>query len=916
MNIKSRTVFSFLLCLSLCLLLLPAAFAAGETHDDSSVITGFESLGDSAVIDTNYKLAMIELCKLFPAQISVRTGSLSRTLDVSWECLEDYDEDLDVFHFVPVFADYTVADSTEPPVITVNVLGRIEIPPLIDMPDEDLEPAPVFGSSYKRRGVLPSYYNAYELGVLPPVRNQGNYGTCWAFATIAAMEADLIHDGNAGTDIDLSELHLAYFTYHDFLDEKGCSSGDHIVLNGADYLKAGGSAFNASLRAANMLGPVQEAEVPYGWADSYAPDPAAGRSGVFQVTDMRMISLKDAAAVKAAIVDHGAVCTVYRSEGKYYSATYNSYYYSGKENRNHVITLVGWDDAFPAENFRQGTAPGNGAWLVRNSWGTNEYNHSGYFWLSYYDTSLAASVNVIDVQPWRYDHCYSYDSIPSTWFWKAAGVEAVARQIYQVDGGEEIQAIGYYSEMNSNSVSLSLTYGDKTVTASAEIVNRGYLLIPLPEPLLIEEKGPVTVECRITSGETPLRYYIEHSKNYSGQYTYDNTNMIPFSVDFNAACDSGGMLVNGHSTNYDGPFKLFTCDAAVPPGLAIDQSNFPDNAFRAYVAEEFDKNGDGALSKSEIGAVTIIDVGEDGEKAGAIANLQGIEHFTKLQHLFCYHNQLEALDVSGNTALVSLYCSENQLTALNLSKNTALLYLDCCDNRLTALDVGKNIALEVLWCSGNKLKLLDLSKNIALVDLECGSNALSALDVSGNTGLTGLDCGGNNLTQLDVRNNAVLEVLDCSGNKLVKLNIACCPSLLKLMAEVQPEVEDGVVTYFNMSGSAGDPFDEDPLEEASFLLLSYDADVVLIFSAEPDFLLPAGLNEICEEAFAGGAFVSVHVPESVRTIGPRAFADCPYLSYILISGADVSIAEDAFAGDSEYTVFRPDENESKDVLLP
>lgn len=50
MNNKSRIVLSFLLCLSLCLLLLPAAFALGETHDDSSVITCFESLGDSAGI--------------------------------------------------------------------------------------------------------------------------------------------------------------------------------------------------------------------------------------------------------------------------------------------------------------------------------------------------------------------------------------------------------------------------------------------------------------------------------------------------------------------------------------------------------------------------------------------------------------------------------------------------------------------------------------------------------------------------------------------------------------------------------------------------------------------------------------------------------------------------------------------------
>ena len=62
---------------------------------------------------------------------------------------------------------------------------------------------------------------------------------------------------------------------------------------------------------------------------------------------------------------------------------------------NHAVTIVGWDDDYPATNFVK-DAPGNGAWLVKNSWGAeteNAPNHStwgknGYFWVSYYDQSI------------------------------------------------------------------------------------------------------------------------------------------------------------------------------------------------------------------------------------------------------------------------------------------------------------------------------------------------------------------------------------------------------------------------------------------------------------------------------------------------------------------------------------------------
>lgn len=72
--------------------------------------------------------------------------------------------------------------------------------------------------------------------------------------------------------------------------------------------------------------------------------------------------------------------------------------------------------------------------------------------------------------------------------------------------------------------------------------------------------------------------------------------------------------------------------------------------------------------------------------------------------------------------------------------------------------------------------------------------------------------------------------------------------------------------------------------------------------AVPDLVLPAGLTAIDAEAFEGGAFTCVKIPDYTVTIGPRAFANCPNLRYIYIPAATTTIDPTAFGNNSQLTI--------------
>ena len=268
-----------------------------------------------------------------------------------------------------------------------------------------------------------SFEEYYVTPNLPKLHSQSPYGTCWAFATTALAEISYMKQ-HPGESIDLSEAVLAVASFKQPADPLGnVNDITRCTLSGKDLLNRGGD-FPYGIKAMSMwYGLVPESVAPYYRAAQYANNGISAdilKNRAVCLDHFEAFPSDDSNAIKQAIIDNGAVGFVYCDEGKYYDGTTNSYYNPDASFANHAVAIVGWDDNYPAENFK--TRPqGNGAWLIRNSWVESSaqlFSHYGYFWISYYDADFDGfencySLKVCDAD--GYDNNYQYDgSLKST----------------------------------------------------------------------------------------------------------------------------------------------------------------------------------------------------------------------------------------------------------------------------------------------------------------------------------------------------------------------------------------------------------------------------------------------------------------------------------------------------------------------
>ena len=282
----------------------------------------------------------------------------------------------------------------------------------ISFDENGVKPSPYVpsGTVLQPSGSLPASYKT----ITTPIRTQGSYNTCWAFSGIGAMEAFLSHDGKG--DHDLSENHLAWWSTKAYN-----SSGIGWQMNDLDY--GGYSKIHAGYFA-SWQGPKTESElpyynsgnndVPYNMDDSYT---IYGATGMIYVNN-------DITSIKTAIYKYGGIATSYNN-GNGYNSDRSAYYQGGTATRfsGHAITVIGWDDNYSRNNFDASDRPeGDGAWLIKNSWGDG-VGDNGYLWVSYYDRYIfdvytwGANIAFTSVRTMNnYDRLYQNEKYGATFY--------------------------------------------------------------------------------------------------------------------------------------------------------------------------------------------------------------------------------------------------------------------------------------------------------------------------------------------------------------------------------------------------------------------------------------------------------------------------------------------------------------------
>ncbi|HOJ69207.1 MAG TPA: lectin like domain-containing protein [Candidatus Hydrogenedentes bacterium] len=355
-------------------------------------------------------------------------------------------------------------------------------------------PSPVDLSHLQRGGGIakdgiPASFDWRTLGGMTGVKNQGICGACWSFAVCAVLEGWLkVH---TSATWDFSENHMK--NHHGFV-WGSCAGGNNQIA--AAYLGRG-------------AGPWLEADDPYTpWTVTEPVNPDGGARFYAQFMPLYSVAPGgDRSLVQQAIMDYGPLSATMIWNDNSYNSTTKTYYYSGNgtgsEDYGHMVTLVGWDDAKVVPG-----APGPGAWICKNSWGTS-WGESGYFYLSYHTSrSLEEVAGFFDLVPAStIGRIYQYDPLGllgnagdgNTTGWCANQFTAVENETltavatYAVDQNLSAQITVYSGGYSGGG------FSNPVATVSGVFEEAGFFVIPLPQPVPLTAGQPFVVAIRFQS---------------------------------------------------------------------------------------------------------------------------------------------------------------------------------------------------------------------------------------------------------------------------------------------------------------------------------------------------------------------------------------------------------------------------------
>ena len=352
-------------------------------------------------------------------------------------------------------------------------------------------------NSLVRSSQIPSTYNSVDEGFVTSIKNQNPYGNCWAYAACSVAESYLIKKGMASSDIDLSEAHLNYYMYHNKGDKYENTDNDQTnVIGKYSFTDVGADPRMLQLAMSNF-GLASETIYPISKITTMQGSKEDQNNTQYVMTNSNLLCQQakgNESIIKQAILDNGSVLACYYDTSTAYK---NSNYYNSNEvnSFNHAISIVGWDDSYAANNF-DNKPTRNGAWLIKNSWGTG-FGNQGYFWMSYDEYSLG-SVYSYEFKNKDEENIYQYDGTNNALRYTLSSntstyaneflVKRTNEELNAVSVGSATSNIPYKLEIYTNLTDINNpTSGNCEVNQNGIIENDGINYIKLSKGISLKD---------------------------------------------------------------------------------------------------------------------------------------------------------------------------------------------------------------------------------------------------------------------------------------------------------------------------------------------------------------------------------------------------------------------------------------------
>lgn len=416
-------------------------------------------------------------------------------------------------------------------------------------------------------------FNLKNYGLVTSVKDQEDSPSCWAFATIGAIESAMLKQYNISWDLSENNLKNIINKY---------------AINGSTlYPNEGSSLIKAVNYPLSWRGVVNEKEDPYIPSSVLSPVlPSKIHIQNIQIIPNRK-NFKDNNEIKKAIIKYGAVLSECQVNSTAYAKNNTkailNWYISNNSTPNHAILLVGWDDNYDRNNFAN-PAPENGAFIVKNSYGQEQGNY-GYNYISYYDTSLGgfnkttvSNMVFILNKTSEYDSIYQYETQSSAVLSNNSSIWI--KNTFKSKNNEVIGAVGTYVLKPVNYTVFIYKNNNYQYEQSGEITSEfGYKTIELNSYIQLQENDNFTVVIKLTSqsntsivlqDELELTY---ENNNQLSYLSYDGKNWTDLKKYKLSACIKAyskniSQFINIKDNNQEGNNHLFiiTAKATIATG--------------------------------------------------------------------------------------------------------------------------------------------------------------------------------------------------------------------------------------------------------------------------------------------------------------------------------------------------------------